>query len=57
MANWGGPEVGGWKDEQKDGRLEIQPYALQDIGPLGPLPKKGGKAKVLTISTKYHDQT
>ena len=24
-----------------DGRLEIHPCVLQDIGPLGPLPKKG----------------
>ena len=31
---WGG-------DVQTDGRLEIHPCVLQDIGPLGPLPKKG----------------
>ena len=32
---------GGWEDGQKDGCLEIHPCVLQDIGPLGPLPKKG----------------
>ena len=31
MANGGGT----------DGRMEIPPCVLQDIGPLGPLPKKG----------------
>ena len=31
---------GGRKDGRKDGRLEIPPCVLQDIGPLGPLPKK-----------------
>ena len=38
----------GWKDEWKDGRmnermdgrLEILPWVLHEIGPLGPLPKK-----------------
>ena len=28
------------QDRRKDGRLEIHPCVLQDIGPLGPLPKK-----------------
>ena len=28
---------------QMDGRKEIHPCVLQDIGPLGPLPKKGRK--------------
>ena len=41
MANRGGD---GRKDRRtegrKDGRLEIPPCVLQDIGPLGPLPKK-----------------
>ena len=27
-------------DERMDGRLEMPPCGLQDIGPLGPLPKK-----------------
>ena len=45
-----GPErglrgVGGgtdrWTDVQTDRHLEIHPRVLQDIGPLGPLPKKG----------------
>ena len=30
----------GWRDGRKDGRFEIPPCVLQDIGPLGPLPKK-----------------
>ena len=28
-------------DGRTDGRMEIHPCVLQDIGPLGPLPKKG----------------
>ena len=37
-----GPEraSGGGTDVRTDGRLEIHPCVLQDIGPLGPLPKK-----------------
>ena len=38
-----GPERGlgrGGTDVRTDGRLEIHPCVLQDIGPLGPLPKK-----------------
>ena len=38
MANGGG----GRTDGRTDGRMEIPPCVLQDIGPLGPLPKKGG---------------
>ena len=34
MANGGGQN-----DRQTGGRLEIPPCVLQDIGPLGPLPK------------------
>ena len=30
----------GRTEGRKDGRLEIPPCVLQDIGPLGPLPKK-----------------
>ena len=30
----------GRTDGREDGRLEIHPCVLQDIGPLGPLPKK-----------------
>ena len=42
MANWGGDgRAEGRKDGRTDGRLEITPCVLQDIGPLGPLPKKG----------------
>ena len=39
---------GGRKDGQKDGRtegrFEIPPCVVQDIGPLGPLPKKDNQA-------------
>ena len=36
-----GPERGlGGGDVRTYGRLEIHPCVLQDIGPLGPLPKK-----------------
>ena len=48
MANWGGTDgrmdgrTEGRKDGRKDGRLKIPPCVLQDIGPLGPLPKKLG---------------
>ena len=39
-----GPRGGdGRTDGRKDGRLEIPPCVLQDIGPLGPLPKKALK--------------
>ena len=34
-------------DGRTDGRLEIPPCVLQDIGPLGPLPKKLKNAKKL----------
>ena len=45
MANWEGEgrnhgRTEGQKDGRTDGRLEISPFVLQDIGPLGPLPKK-----------------
>ena len=45
MANRGGEgrkdgRTDGQTDGQTDGRLEITPCVLQDIGPLGPLPKK-----------------
>ena len=33
--------TGGGTDGRTDGRMEIPPCVLQDIGPLGPLPKKG----------------
>ena len=42
MANGGGD---GRTDGRTDGRLEITPCVLQDIGPLGPLPKKKKKEK------------
>ena len=47
MAKGGDGRKDGRKDGRtegrKDGRLEIPPCVLQDIGPLGPLPKKEEK--------------
>ena len=41
MANGGGDgRTEGRTDGRTDGRMEIPPCVLQDIGPLGPLPKK-----------------
>ena len=41
MLNEGGDgRKDGRKDGRTDGRLEITPCVLQNIGPLGPLPKK-----------------
>ena len=37
MVNGG---TDGQTDGRMDGHLEIHPCVLQDIGPLGPLPKK-----------------
>ena len=37
MVNGGGGD--GRMDGQTDGHLEIPPCVLQDIGPMGPLPK------------------
>ena len=34
------PMAKGGTEGRKDGRMEIHPRVLQDIGPLGPLPKK-----------------
>jgi len=38
------------------GRKEIHPCVLQDIGPLGPLPKKRKKKKkmMMMMKTKLH---
>ena len=42
MVHGGGDgRTDGGTDGQMDRRLEIPPGVLQDIGPLGPLPKKG----------------
>ena len=35
----------GWTDGRTDRRMEIHPCVLQDIGPLGPLPKKKERKK------------
>ena len=48
---WGG-RTDGRTDVRTDGRLEIHPCVLQDIGPLGPLPKnKALYTKVLLLVT------
>ena len=39
----GGGRTDGRTYVRTDGRLEIHPCVLQDIGPLGPLPKKEKK--------------
>ena len=48
MANRGGGDgrTEGRTDGRTDGRMEIPPCVLQDIGPLGPLPKKGETKKI-----------
>ena len=46
----------GGGNRRKDGRLEIPPCVLQDIGPLGPLPKKVRKRKI-TIEETHNDVT
>ena len=43
----------GRKDGRKDGRMEIPPCVLQDIGPLGPLPKKHLKRLFFDFLTLY----
>ena len=55
----------GWTDRQMDGQMDKQktdisllPRVLQDIGPLGPLPKKQGtgafSVQGISINRKYH---
>ena len=56
MANWGGG-MDGWTEGRKDGRLEIRPCVLQDIGPLGPLPKKYLKRSFSTFQLDHHGPT
>ena len=41
----------GLRDVRKDWRLEILPFVLQDIGPLGPLPKKHRKRLLMDGET------
>jgi len=43
----------GQTDVRTDGRKEIHPCVLQDIGPLGPLPDKKDREKI--IITYYHE--
>ena len=47
MAKGGGGRTDGRMNGRTDGHLEIPPCVLQDIGPLGPLPKKGKKKERL----------
>ena len=49
-GQWGGTD--GKTEGRKDGRLEIPPCVLQDIGPLGPLPKKGRNKNIVSIAQK-----
>ena len=52
----------GWKDGRTEGqtegqmdeRLEIPPCVLQDIGPLGPLPKEESKERKKKKYFIYH---
>ena len=44
----GGGRTDGWMEGRTDGRLEIHPCVLQDIGPLGPLPKKEKESRTDT---------
>ena len=44
LESFGGGRTEGQNDGQKDGRMEIHPFVLQDIGPLGPLPKRANQA-------------
>ena len=53
MANRGGD---GRKDGRTDGRLEIPPCVLQDIGPLGPLPKKEDQKETRQDHTTKKDR-
>ena len=41
----------GRTDRRTDGRMEIHPCVLQDIGPLGPLPKKSVKSKLEEVNS------
>ena len=58
-----GPDRGlrGGTDVRTDGRLEIHPRVLQDIGPLEPLPKKKiglyGFFACFGIQTGFQDST
>ena len=60
MVNGGGMD--GRTDGRMDGHLEIPPRVLQDIGPLGPLPKKGLVSEVIywekrrLLQTKNHGE-
>ena len=52
MVNGGDRRKDRRMDGRKDGLLEIYPCVLQDIGPLGPLPKKESRKKIV-IFRKY----
>ena len=47
----------GRMDGRMDRRLEIHPCVLQDIGPLGPLPKKHLKHSFSHFWTRVHGPT
>ena len=50
----GGGRTDGRTDVRTDGRKEIHPCVLQDIGPLGPLPKKDQEEKI--VAKALHGQ-
>ena len=57
-GGWGGQTDGrtdGQTEGRTDGRFKISPCVLQEIGPLGPLPKKqtryGEEAKTDNVSS------
>ena len=49
----GGLGGDGRMDGRTYGRLEIHPCVLQDIGPLGPLPKKEKRRKDIELQSSY----
>ena len=54
MANGGGDgRTEGRTDGRTDGRMEIPPCVLQDIGPLGPLPKKANLSSIAKDALKH----
>ena len=55
MGGGGDRRTEGRTDRRTDGRFKISPCVLQEIGPLGPLPKKqtryGEEAKTDNVSS------
>ena len=53
---YGSENLAGGRDGCTDGRLEIHPCVLQDIGPLGPLPKKDSYHNFTNFSFEVAEQ-